>query len=54
MLFAFVIMDKPDCGTVRQRLRPDHMTYVGAVVERIAFSPLTKDGGKERCSVACW
>jgi uncharacterized protein YciI len=48
MLFAFMLMDKPDHGAVRQRVRSEHMAYLGAMAERIAFAgPLTKDDGQE-------
>lgn len=47
MLFAFILIDKPDHGALRQRVRPEHKAYLGAVAERIAFAgPLTHDDGQ--------
>ncbi len=46
MLFAFILIDKPDHGALRQRVRPEHKAYLGAVAGRIAFAgPLTHDDG---------
>lgn len=47
MIFTFVLIDKPDHGEMRQRLRPVHKEYLGKMAERIAFAgPLTHDDGK--------
>lgn len=47
MLFAFFLIDKPDHGALRQRVRPAHKAYLGAVAERIAFAgPLVHDDGQ--------
>lgn len=47
MLFAFILIDKPEHGALRQHLRPTHKTYLGTVAERIAFAgPFTCDDGQ--------
>ena len=47
MLFAFILIDKPDHGDMRQRVRPVHKDYLAAVATRMAFAgPLTHDDGK--------
>lgn len=47
MIYIFTLMDKPDAGALRQRVRPEHKAYLGAVAERIAFAgPLTTDDGQ--------
>ena len=46
MLYAFRLLDKPGAAALRQRVRPEHKAYLGAVAERIAFAgPLTHDDG---------
>ena len=46
MIYVFRLLDKPDAAALRQRLRPEHKAYLGAVAERIAFAgPLTHDDG---------
>ena len=46
MLYIFRLLDKPDTAALRQRVRPQHKNYLGAVAERIAFAgPLTHDDG---------
>ena len=46
MLFAFHLIDRPDAGDLRQRIRPEHKVYLSAVADRIAFAgPLTRDDG---------
>jgi uncharacterized protein len=46
MLYAFVLMDRPDGAALRQRVRPEHKAYLAQVAERIAFAgPLTHDDG---------
>lgn len=48
MLFAFNLFDRPDSGDIRERLRKEHMAYLGAVADQIAFAgPMTKDGSNE-------
>jgi uncharacterized protein YciI len=47
MLFAFILIDKPDHGDMRQRVRPVHKDYLAAVAARMAFAgPLTHDDGQ--------
>lgn len=47
MLFAFILIDKPDHGDLRQRVRPVHKDYLAAVADRMAFAgPLTHDDGQ--------
>ncbi|KAF1049560.1 YciI family protein [Xylophilus sp.] len=47
MLFAFILIDKPGRGELRQRLRPQHRAYLEAVADRLAFAgPLTHDDGQ--------
>ncbi len=47
MLFAFILIDKPDHAELRLRVRPVHKDYLAAVAERIAFAgPLTHDDGQ--------
>ncbi len=47
MLFAFILIDKPDHAALRQRVRPAHKDYLGAVADRIAFAgPFTHDDGQ--------
>lgn len=47
MLFAFILIDKPDHGELRQRVRPVHKDYLAAAAAHMAFAgPLTHDDGK--------
>lgn len=47
MLFAFVLLDRPGAADLRNRVRPEHKAYLGAVADRIAFAgPLTADDGQ--------
>lgn len=47
MLFAFILIDKPDHAALRLRVRPEHKAYLGAVADRIAFAgPFTHDDGQ--------
>ena len=47
MLYAFVLMDRPDGAALRQRVRPEHKAYLATVADRIAFAgPLTHDDGQ--------
>ena len=47
MIFAFHLIDRPGAGELRQRVRPEHKAYLGAVAERMAFAgPLTEDDGQ--------
>jgi uncharacterized protein len=46
MLYAFLLMDRPDGAALRQRVRPEHKAYLAQVAGRIAFAgPLTHDDG---------
>ncbi|MBX3603317.1 MAG: YciI family protein [Rubrivivax sp.] len=47
MIYVFRLLDKPGAAELRQRVRPEHKAYLGAVAERIAFAgPLTADDGE--------
>jgi uncharacterized protein len=47
MIYTFFLMDKPDGGALRQRVRPEHKAYLAQVAERMAFAgPLTGDDGQ--------
>lgn len=46
MLFAFMLMDKPGAGELRQQMRPVHKEYLAEMQDRIAFAgPLVADDG---------
>jgi len=46
MIYAFVLIDRPDAAALRQQVRPAHKAYIAAVAERIAFAgPLLHDDG---------
>ena len=47
MIFTFILIDKPDAGELRQRMRPEHKAYLAAAAERIAFAgPFVADDGQ--------
>jgi len=47
MLYAFTLLDKPGALELRQRVRPEHKAYLGAVADRIAFAgPYLADDGQ--------
>lgn len=47
MIHTFLLVDKPDSGALRQRIRPEHKAYLAAVANRIAFAgPLVTDDGQ--------
>ncbi len=47
MLFAFILIDKPDHGELRLRVRPGRKAYLAAAAERLAFAgPFTHDDGQ--------
>ena len=47
MIFSFILIDKPDAGDLRQRIRPEHKAYLAVVAERMAFAgPLVADDGQ--------
>jgi len=46
LIYVFRLLDKPGAADLRQRVRPEHKAYLGAVADRIAFAgPLTHDDG---------
>ena len=46
MIYVFHLLDKPFGAELRQRMRPEHKAYLGAVADRIAFTgPLLADDG---------
>ena len=46
MIYTFMLMDKPDGGALRQRVRPEHKAYLAQVADRMAFAgPLVSDDG---------
>lgn len=46
MIYIFHLLDKPHGAELRQRMRPEHKAYLGAVADRIAFAgPLLADDG---------
>ena len=48
MLYTFILIDRPGASDLRQRVRPEHKAYLGAVADRIAFAgPLTSDDGQQ-------
>jgi uncharacterized protein YciI len=47
LIFVFHLIDRPDAGSLRHDVRPQHKAYLGAVADRIAFAgPLTTDDGQ--------
>jgi len=47
LIFVFHLIDRADAGDLRQRVRPEHKSYLAAVADRIAFAgPLTQDDGQ--------
>ena len=46
MIYILRLLDRPGAAALRQRVRPEHKAYLGAVADRIAFAgPLTRDDG---------
>jgi hypothetical protein len=46
MIHVLMLIDRPDAGGLRQRMRPAHKTYLAQVADRIAFAgPLLADDG---------
>jgi uncharacterized protein YciI len=46
VIYIFHLVDKPDSGELRLRMRPAHKLYLAAVAERIAFAgPLLAEDG---------
>jgi uncharacterized protein YciI len=47
MIYTFLLLDKPGAAALRERVRPEHKAYLGALAARIAFAgPLTEEDGK--------
>jgi uncharacterized protein YciI len=47
VIFVFHLLDRPDAGELRQRIRPQHKEYLAQVADRIAFAgPLLADDGQ--------
>ena len=47
MIYVFTLIDKPQMGDLRQRIRPEHKEYLAAMADRMAFAgPLTTDDGQ--------
>lgn len=47
MIYTFFLMDRPEGGPLRQRVRPEHKAYLAQVADRMAFAgPLTSDDGQ--------
>jgi uncharacterized protein YciI len=47
MLYAFMLLDRPDSTALRAQVRPEHKAYLARVAEQIAFAgPLTGDDGQ--------
>jgi uncharacterized protein len=47
VIYAITLMDRPDSGDLRLRVRPEHKAYLAAVADRMAFAgPLTTDDGR--------
>jgi uncharacterized protein len=46
VIYVFRLLDKPGSAALRQRVRPEHKAYLGAMAGRIAFAgPLTHEDG---------
>jgi len=41
MLFAFHLVDRPNAGELRLRVRPEHKDYLAQAADRIAFAGLS-------------
>ena len=47
MLFAFHLVDRPNAGELRLRVRPEHKDYLAQAADRIAFAgPLFAEDGE--------
>jgi uncharacterized protein YciI len=52
VLFAFIGRDHPDRSAIRQKIRPQHKSYLGEVSGSIAFAgPLLSDAGEMQGSL---
>jgi uncharacterized protein YciI len=47
MIYLFVLLDRPGAAELRQRVRPEHKSYLAGVADRMAFAgPLVADDGE--------
>ncbi len=47
LIYALILIDKPQRSALRQSLRPQHKAYLAAVADRIAFAgPFATDDGE--------
>ena len=47
MIYILHLLDKPQAGDMRQRIRPEHKAYIAGAAARIAFAgPLVADDGQ--------
>lgn len=47
MIYTFFLLDHPQAGELRQKVRPEHKAYLGRWAEHIAFAgPLVEEDGK--------
>ncbi len=47
MIHVFHLIDKPDSGALRLRIRPEHKAYLALMADRIAFAgPLMAEDGQ--------
>lgn len=47
MIFAILLMDRPDTAELRLQVRPEHRAYLGKSADKMAFAgPLTSEDGK--------
>ena len=56
MIYVFTLIDKPQMGDLRQRIRPEHKEYLAAMADRMAFAgPLTtkRPAPSGRASCCC-
>jgi hypothetical protein len=47
VIYAFILLDRPDAGDLRRQVRPEHRAYLAQVADRIAFAgPFVADDGE--------
>lgn len=47
MIFAILLLDRPDVAELRTQVRPAHRDYLAKLADKMAFSgPLTSEDGK--------
>lgn len=47
MIFAILLMDRPETAELRIQVRPDHRAYLAKLADKMAFAgPLTSEDGK--------